>query len=101
MSGSHATPPSDADAAVAFRDSLVPRADEMAHGKFPLWHGWALYDAFIAGVSFARSESAPIVQCPTSHEAATKRIGECVREIEMIADTFGYDPYQWLVSTED
>jgi len=41
------------------------------------------------------------IQHPQSHDEATKRIGECVREIEMIADTFGYDPYEWLQPREE
>lgn len=45
-----------ADAAVKFRDSLVPKADQMVHGKFPLWHGWALYEAFIAGAAFEQKK---------------------------------------------
>ena len=43
------------DAAFKFRDSLVAKADEMAHGVYPLWHGWALFDAFVAGAAFAQS----------------------------------------------
>ena len=43
-----------ADAADAFRTTLLQKAD--AHtphaGKYPLWHGWALYDAFVAGAKF-------------------------------------------------
>lgn len=45
-------------AAVAFRESLVPRADRMEHGQYPLWNGWAIYDAFVAGAQYAtQSES--------------------------------------------
>lgn len=40
-------------AAVAFRESLVPRADRMEHGQYPLWNGWAIYDAFVAGAQYA------------------------------------------------
>lgn len=36
-----------------FRKTLVPRAD--AHnGPAPLWHGWAIMDAFLAGIDYAR-----------------------------------------------
>lgn len=43
------------DAAYAFRDSLVPRADHHSGGgRYPMWHGWAIYDAFLAGADFAR-----------------------------------------------
>jgi hypothetical protein len=39
----------------AFRATLIPRADLMREGHFPMWHGWALMDAFIAGAKFAGS----------------------------------------------
>lgn len=38
----------------AFRNSLVHRADADNHGA-PLWHGWALMDAFLAGIDYART----------------------------------------------
>ena len=37
-----------------FRESLVQRADAHA-GHAPLWHGWALMDAFLAGIDYARA----------------------------------------------
>jgi hypothetical protein len=37
----------------AFRDSLVRRADSDFSGA-PLWHGWALMDAFLAGIDWER-----------------------------------------------
>lgn len=36
-----------------FRGSLVARADGNRGGA-PLWHGWALMDAFLAGVDYGR-----------------------------------------------
>lgn len=39
----------------AFRASLVPRADAM-QGSAPLWHGWAIMDAFLAGIDYARKQ---------------------------------------------
>jgi hypothetical protein len=36
-----------------FRRSLKPRADAW-NGPAPLWHGWAVMDAFLAGVDHAR-----------------------------------------------
>lgn len=39
----------------AFRMSLVPRCDMIRVGA-PLWHGWALMDAFLAGIDYARKE---------------------------------------------
>ncbi len=40
-------------AANAFRDALKPQADALHFGA-PLWHGWALFNAFLAGVDYAR-----------------------------------------------
>jgi hypothetical protein len=46
-------PIEDLEAANAFRDTLVPQADGYrAHA--PLWHGWAVFDAFLAGMDHAR-----------------------------------------------
>jgi hypothetical protein len=39
-----------------FRKSLIGRADAH-HGPAPLWYGWALMDAFKAGVEWARANS--------------------------------------------
>lgn len=46
--------PKDHDAAAAFRDQLVPRADKLEHGAYPLWYGWAIVEAFLAGIAYAR-----------------------------------------------
>lgn len=40
-----------------FRDSLVERADAEGQGHAPLWYGWAIMDAFIAGAKFGRHGS--------------------------------------------
>jgi len=40
-----------------FRDSLVPKADAERGGS-PLWHGWAIMDAFLAGVAHADAKAA-------------------------------------------
>jgi hypothetical protein len=37
-----------------FRRSLVAAANAHSGGA-PLWHGWALMDAFLAGVDWARA----------------------------------------------
>ncbi len=37
-----------------FRASLIERADGYANGYAPLWHGWAIMDAFLAGIDYAR-----------------------------------------------
>lgn len=48
-------PIEDLEAGNAFRDSLCARADAYA-GEYPLWHGWAIMDAFLAGIDYARSK---------------------------------------------
>lgn len=40
------------------------------------------------------------IRAPQGHDQAMARIEECVREIEMIADTFGYDPCEWLAGED-
>ena len=44
----------DLEAANDFRDNLVSRADTDIRGA-PLWHGWAIFDAFLAGIDYARA----------------------------------------------
>lgn len=46
-------PIEELDAGNSFRSDLVPKADDDRHGA-PLWHGWALMDAFLAGIDWAR-----------------------------------------------
>lgn len=41
------------EAAIAFRETLLSRADGHVHGMYPLWHGWAIVDGFLAGVKWA------------------------------------------------
>ena len=41
------------------------------------------------------------VAAPQGHDAAIERINQCFREIEIICDTFGYDPSQWLVIDDE
>lgn len=43
-------------AADDFRQSLLDMADEH-RGVAPLWHGWAIVDAFLAGMDYARQKS--------------------------------------------
>lgn len=39
-------------AAMTFRDSLDP---DYQNGGTPLWHGWAIFDAFLAGIYWERN----------------------------------------------
>ena len=41
----------------AFRQSLIERADGSNIGGDPVWYGWAIMDAFLAGIDYARRES--------------------------------------------
>jgi len=40
-------------AADDFRNSLCGRSDGNRLGA-PVWHGWAIFDAFLAGIDYAR-----------------------------------------------
>lgn len=72
----------DQNAAYAFRETLIPRADTL-QGNAPLWHGWAVFDAFIAGAKHGRIASPPpIPDAPGGREeiaALTKLAAECHR----------------------
>lgn len=48
-------PIEDLQAADAFRNTLIERSDAMRGGA-PLWHGWAIFDAFLAGLDHARRQ---------------------------------------------
>ena len=48
-------PIEDLEAANAFRATLVPRADGNSGGS-PVWYGWAIFDAFLAGMDYARKD---------------------------------------------
>lgn len=45
-------------AAEAFVQTMLPKADRMHEGFYPMWYGWALRDAFHEGAAFARSNGA-------------------------------------------
>jgi hypothetical protein len=38
----------------AFRDTMVPKADGHVL-KCPIWHGWVIMDAFLAGIQWERN----------------------------------------------
>lgn len=50
-------PKEEIHAGFAFRERLVHRADAYA-GHAPLWHGWAIMEAFLAGIDYARATDA-------------------------------------------
>ena len=48
-------PVTDLVAADEFRETLLARADAFA-GQAPLWHGWVISDAYVAGLNAGRAE---------------------------------------------
>lgn len=48
----------------AFRDKMVPRADSNNFGV-PMWHGWVIMDAFLAGIDYARSAAGQLASRKT------------------------------------
>lgn len=40
----------------AFRDSVIEKRD-FTSGGAPLWHGWVIMDAFLAGIDWARANN--------------------------------------------
>jgi hypothetical protein len=46
--------PADISAGNKFRETLIPRADAK-FADIPLWYGWALMDAFLAGAEYGRA----------------------------------------------
>lgn len=47
-------PVDDIFAGDQYRASIKHRADAN-HGPAPLWHGWAIMDAFLAGADYGRA----------------------------------------------
>lgn len=37
-------------------DTMVSRCDRIDPGNAPMWYGWAIREAFLAGVQYAKSE---------------------------------------------
>jgi hypothetical protein len=54
-------PIEDIKAGNDYRDSIINAADSWKHDA-PLWHGWAIMDAFLAGVDFARQQQKKVNQ---------------------------------------
>jgi len=55
-----------------FRNTLVERADQYL-GPAPLWHGWAIMDAFLAGAKFERE--AALAALPVAGRTALAKAG--------------------------
>jgi hypothetical protein len=59
----------------AFRESMIPRAD--LPGPYPLWHGWVIMDAFLAGIDYARVYP----NCPQGdHDAQGRKMEDDAEE---------------------
>jgi hypothetical protein len=43
------------EAGAAYRATILPRADGTLNG-YPFWHGWAIMDAFLAGVAHTQKK---------------------------------------------
>lgn len=65
MAGASGRQIDDIEAGVAFRNSVLAKADDATNGGAPLWHGWVIMDAFIAGADYARAKGwRPIETAP-------------------------------------
>jgi hypothetical protein len=48
----------DLVAANEFRERMVPRADGTSPaGPFPMWYGWVIVDAFLAGIRWEKART--------------------------------------------
>lgn len=50
-------PVDELEAGDEFRQTMVAKADADNHGP-PMWHGWAIMEAFLAGIDYARKGQA-------------------------------------------
>jgi hypothetical protein len=57
-------PIEDIQAGAIFRRSLIERADATL-GNAPLWHGWALMDAFLSGIDYERERNRSMAPAAT------------------------------------
>jgi hypothetical protein len=55
-------PIEELQAANEFRRTMAPKVDYKTPDGAPLWHGWAIFDAFLAGVDYARSHGQQAVE---------------------------------------
>lgn len=60
MSGGSEKDLAELKAGSAFRDTLIARADSRI-GSAPLWHGWAIMDAFLAGIKWQKNNEATVL----------------------------------------
>lgn len=87
----------------AFRESLIFLSDLVRHGA-PLWHGWAIMDAFRAGAKWQRGVYGAIteVRIPAGGMFAASMREEFApaAEVKITASKVGVDPdYHWQPMT--
>ena len=49
----------DHTAAYAYVESVLPTAVEDDGVSYHVWHGWAMREAFLAGISYAKENTSP------------------------------------------
>ena len=64
-------PIGDIRAAYDFRATLIPRADAW-RGAAPLFHGWAIADAYLAGLEAGRKELREVIDAGKGHNAIVR-----------------------------
>lgn len=69
------------------------------HGDDPTICGERAHH-LVAGVDMCHRHKRQAERHTIGHTQAQARIQQCVREIEVLCDQFGYDPYEWLASRE-
>lgn len=80
MSDSTPRAASDMPAGYVFRQTLVPRADDIRSDGSMLWRGWAIMDAFLAGIDHERAKAASFL---SAH-------GACVEALKEIENPISY-----------
>lgn len=50
-------PIEELEAGDAFRNTMIDRADAIPNG-YPMWRGWVIMEAFLAGIDWARAQDA-------------------------------------------
>lgn len=48
-------PIEEIQASEAFRETMIPKADHVRHSGVPMWFGWVIMDAYLAGIDYGRA----------------------------------------------
>lgn len=70
------------------------------HGDDPTVCGERAHHV-VAGVDMCHRHRRQAERHAIGHDQAQKRIEQCVREIEILCDQFGYDRNEWLAELPD